>query len=341
MDEELNFDSLINHDISFDRNFLTKILEPYDYLNHLPSSNNKFRTRIINILNLDFYEIKNDKLVQKIDEIISILHSSSLLIDDIQDYSEFRRGKETSFITYGIPLTINCANMMYFFAFQKCVKEIPIILNDSEPNQCVIEKKIIDMTKFFIEELLNCHYGQGIELYWRDKINCIDFKLPSYNDYFTMVLCKTGGIFRLITKFFNLFSVYEYNLTIIMNLISIIFQIKNDYLDLFDNTNSINKKKIGEDLIEGNLSLPILHCLKTTTNSPVYFFLKKKKLERQATQEDILDCIKYMKDISNTSKFVQDLIIKFYQKTIFLIDNLNDKSNSNSFKDLLKSMCQF
>ena len=44
----------------------------------------------------------------------------------------------------------------------------------------------------FVEELLNLHRGQGQDIVWRDTQ-----KVPSEKEYYSMVLDKTGGLFRL------------------------------------------------------------------------------------------------------------------------------------------------
>ena len=43
----------------------------------------------------------------------------------------------------------------------------------------------------FVEELLNLHRGQGQDIVWRDTQ-----KVPSEKEYYSMVLDKTGGLFR-------------------------------------------------------------------------------------------------------------------------------------------------
>lgn len=64
--------------------------------------------------------IDKDKL-NIICDMIELLHNSSLLIDDIEDHSELRRGLPAAHTVYGIPLTINCANLAYFMALKKCI----------------------------------------------------------------------------------------------------------------------------------------------------------------------------------------------------------------------------
>jgi len=50
-----------------------------------------------------------------------MLHNASLLIDDIQDNSKLRRGSPVAHSIYGVPLTINAANYVYFLAMQKAL----------------------------------------------------------------------------------------------------------------------------------------------------------------------------------------------------------------------------
>ena len=54
-----------------------------------------------------------------------MLHNASLLLDDIEDGSELRRGAPTAHKVFGEALTINSANYLYFVALEK-VKPLPI-----------------------------------------------------------------------------------------------------------------------------------------------------------------------------------------------------------------------
>jgi geranylgeranyl diphosphate synthase type 3 len=64
--------------------------------------------------------IPDDKL-SVIEDLVEMLHNASLLIDDIQDNSKLRRGVPVAHNIYGIPLTINAANYIYFLAMQKAL----------------------------------------------------------------------------------------------------------------------------------------------------------------------------------------------------------------------------
>lgn len=78
--------------------------------------------------------------------------------------------------------------------------------------------------QIFIEELLNLHRGQGIELFWRETLT-----VPSEDDYLLMIANKTGGLFRLATRLMQAVSSTTYN---IAELVGLIFQIRDDHQSL-------------------------------------------------------------------------------------------------------------
>ncbi|KAK6514434.1 hypothetical protein TWF506_008827 [Arthrobotrys conoides] len=58
--------------------------------------------------------------IEIIKKIIDMLHSSSLIIDDIEDNSELRRGQPSTHMVFGTPQSINAAN----YLFVKCIDEV-------------------------------------------------------------------------------------------------------------------------------------------------------------------------------------------------------------------------
>lgn len=141
--------------------FDDKILEPLTYLTKIPGK--KIRTKLIESFNY-WLNIPKDKL-NKITEIIELLHNSSLLIDDIEDHSNLRRGLPVAHLIYGVPLTINCANYAYFIALKKCIE-----LNEA------------NAVKIFSDQLIELHRGQGTEIWFRDN-----FKCPTEDEYISLV----------------------------------------------------------------------------------------------------------------------------------------------------------
>ncbi|GMF73149.1 unnamed protein product [Aspergillus oryzae] len=131
----------------------------------------------------EWLRIPEDRL-NIIAEIVGLLHTASLLIDDIQDSSKLRRGIPVAHSIFGVAQTINSANYAYFAAQEK-LREL------NRPKAYEI----------FTEELLRLHRGQGMDLYWRDSLTC-----PTEEEYIEMISNKTGGLFRLAIKLMQLES---------------------------------------------------------------------------------------------------------------------------------------
>lgn len=47
-------------------------------------------------------------------EVVELLHSGSLIVDDIEDQSKMRRGKQTLHELHGVPIALNAGNWLYF-----------------------------------------------------------------------------------------------------------------------------------------------------------------------------------------------------------------------------------
>ncbi|KAJ6611701.1 isoprenoid synthase domain-containing protein [Mycena sp. CBHHK59/15] len=188
--------------------------------------------------------VPEDKLTI-ISKIISMLHNASLMIDDIEDDSQLRRGQPVTHRIYGIPQTINTANYVYFLAYQ----ELLALSGDAaSPSQ-------VELVGIITSELISLHRGQGLEILWRDSLTC-----PSEDEYVAMVNNKTGGLLRIGIKL--LMACGTTNLDIdyvpLVNLIGVFFQIRDDYMNLKSGEYTSNKG-FAEDLTEGKFSFPIVH----------------------------------------------------------------------------------
>lgn len=112
----------------------------------------------------------------------------------------------------GIPLTINCANYVYFYALQQChALQHPTATNT------------------FITELLQLHRGQGYDIHWREQVIC-----PTEEEYKQMALDKTAGLFRLAVGLMQAFSTAHQstNFTPLVNALGLYFQIRDDYINI-------------------------------------------------------------------------------------------------------------
>ncbi|ROT35311.1 geranylgeranyl pyrophosphate synthetase [Sodiomyces alkalinus F11] len=209
---------------------------PYDYLLAQPGKD--FRSQLIGAFNA-LLDVPEESLAI-INKVVAMLHTASLLIDDVEDSSSLRRSLPVAHNIFGVPQTINSANYVYFCALRELQK-----LN----NPTAID--------IFTEELVSLHRGQGMDLYWRDTLTC-----PTEDDYLEMVGNKTGGLFRLGIKLMQAESSSPVDCIPLVNVFGLVFQIRDDYLNLSSSEYSHNKG-LCEDLTEGKFSFPVIHAIRS------------------------------------------------------------------------------
>ncbi|KAH9228956.1 hypothetical protein K456DRAFT_1787968, partial [Colletotrichum gloeosporioides 23] len=212
------------------------ITGPFDYLFAHPGKD--FRAQLIQAFNI-FLDVPQSSL-DVITNVVGMLHTASLLIDDVEDSSSLRRGLPVAHNIFGVAQTINSANYIYFCALQEVQK-----LKNSKA------------ISIFAEELVHLHRGQGMDLFWRDTLTC-----PTEEDYLEMVGNKTGGLFRLGIKLMQAESRSLTDCVDLVNIMGLIFQIRDDYMNLSSQEYSDNKGMC-EDLTEGKFSFPIIHSIRS------------------------------------------------------------------------------
>jgi geranylgeranyl diphosphate synthase type 3 len=228
---------------------------PYDYVTSHPGKD--FRAQLIASFNA-WLEVPPESL-DIITRVVGMLHESSLLVDDVQDSSELRRGFPVAHNIFGVAQTINSANYIYFAALAELQR-----LGNPEA------------VSMFAQELVNLHRGQGMDLFWRDTLTC-----PTEDDYLEMVGNKTGGLFRLGIKLMKAESRSDIDCVPLVNIIGLIFQIRDDYMNLSSSEYSSNKGMC-EDLTEGKFSFPVIHSIRSDpTNLQLINILKMKTTDTE------------------------------------------------------------
>ncbi|XP_055351313.1 terpene synthase-like isoform X2 [Paramacrobiotus metropolitanus] len=256
------------------------LLQPFHYIQKVPGK--QIRGKLAQAFNI-WMKISNDKL-QVITELMDMLHNASLLIDDIEDSSTLRRGVPVAHLIYGIPSTINAANYVYFLALERA-------LSLQHP----------DAPQIFSQQLLDLHRGQGMEIYWRDSYQC-----PSEDQYRTMVIQKTGGLFMLAVRLMQLFSADQTtDFRPLTETLGLLFQIRDDYCNLIDQSYSHNKTYC-EDFTEGKFSFPIVHAVRVR-NDPdglVMSVLRRRTLDVDVKKR----CVQQMCELGSLEYTRQTLL---------------------------------
>ncbi|KAF1973873.1 terpenoid synthase, partial [Bimuria novae-zelandiae CBS 107.79] len=227
------------------------LLGPYDYLVGHPGKD--IRSQCIAAFN-KWLKVPSERL-EVITRVVGMLHTASLLVDDVEDSSILRRGIPVANSIFGIAQTINSANYVYFLALQSL---IPL------GNPSLIE--------IYSTELLNLHRGQGMELHWRDSLTC-----PTQAEYLEMVDNKTGGLFRLAIKLMQAESTVDIDCAPLVSTIGLLFQILDDHLNLSSTSGYASLKGVCEDLTEGKFSFPVIHAIQADPRNRVMYNILKQK----------------------------------------------------------------
>lgn len=205
-------------------------------------------------------------------------------IDDVEDSSVLRRGIPVAHNIFGTAQTINSANYVYFLALQEVQK-----LN----NPAAIN--------VYVMEMLNLHRGQGMDLFWRDTLTC-----PSEDEYLQMVGNKTGGLFRLAVKLMQVESNTGKDCVALVNVMGLIFQICDDYLNLSNTTYSSNKG-LCEDLTEGKFSFPIIHSIRSDPSNHQLINILKQRTKDDEVKRYAVSYMESTGSFDYTCNVVRDL----------------------------------
>ncbi len=178
--------------------------------------------------------------------LVELPHNGSLIIDDIEDHGEERRGKPAVHLIYGEDLAINSGNLLYF---------LPTYLLDRSP---LPDSRYRALVSAYLEVMRRLHFGQGLDIQWHNDHGFI----PEVPAYLQMCRFKTGSLSSLAARLGVLLAQEDTQLAAeagrVWEDIGVGFQIMDDVKNLARGNPG---KMRGDDIVEGKKSLPvILHC---------------------------------------------------------------------------------
>ena len=178
---------------------------------------------------------------------LELIHTASLVHDDIIDTSKKRRGVETANSKYGAQIAVLVGDYLFAKAFQLVADndydvQVQLILSKLVKNLCVGE------------------IMQDRSL----------FEVPTLTEYYTHINLKTAiflsSCCRLGAIVANMNRSEIENLTAYGSGLGLAFQIIDDLLDFFGDE-KITGKPRGGDLKSGVITLPVIRALETSDKS--------------------------------------------------------------------------
>lgn len=178
---------------------------------------------------------------------IELIHTATLLHDDVVDHSELRRGNKTANTLWGNEASVLVGDFLYSRAFQLIVRLRNLTILDifSSATSIIAEGEVL--------QLINCHDPKTTE-----------------SAYFDVIKRKTAKLFEVATETGAALSTdLESHLEVMRHFglqLGIAYQLIDDALDFNSNPEQTGKI-IGNDLSEGKPTLPLIYALQQGKDS--------------------------------------------------------------------------
>lgn len=219
-----------------------ELYEPIEYMMQLGG---KRLRPILALMACDLFDSNIEKALHAAHS-IEVFHNFSLVHDDIMDNAPLRRGKETVYKKWNMPIAILSGDLMMIKATQ--------LLCETETNQLKLLLDIFNRTAVEVCE------GQQIDMNFETQ------KSVSHDEYLEMIKLKTAVLLGCSLQIGALIGgaskddalhLYEFGKNI-----GIAFQIQDDILDTFGD-GTITGKQVGGDIISNKKTLLLIELLES------------------------------------------------------------------------------
>ena len=228
-------------------------VELNDSSNHLFKSGGKKLRPCLTVLSCD--AVGGDlKQSFKTAAAIELIHTFSLIHDDIMDQDDIRRGNPAVHTLWGEPMAILAGDTLFSKAFETVLQTS--INNDSY-------KKISDTLAVVADACIKICEGQASDMSFEGNFDVTE------EQYMDMIYKKTGALIAAATKSGAIIGGANDKIITIMEeygkLIGLAFQIQDDYLDVISDEKSLGKP-VGSDIVEGKMTLMVVKTLSEASN---------------------------------------------------------------------------
>lgn len=176
---------------------------------------------------------------------VELVHNFSLVHDDIQDNSDKRRGRPTTWVKWGMPMAINAGDALFVLSNQAIVN-----LKQTYPAEVVVRA-----AEILHNTCLELTRGQYLDMSYEKRYDL------SVEDYWPMVSGKTAALLSACCHIGSLLGGADEPkqdaYRSFGNYLGLAFQVQDDLLGIWGDE-VVTGKSVASDLIEGKNSLPVL-----------------------------------------------------------------------------------
>ncbi|AXV38312.1 MAG: serralysin [Methanobacterium sp. BRmetb2] len=245
----------------------------------------------------------NPKNALKTAAAMELIHTFSLIHDDIMDKDELRRGEPSVHILWGEPMAILAGDTIFSKAFEAIL--------DTKIDD-VSSSRVIEALKTVVDSCIKICEGQACDMGFEEKFDVKE------KEYLSMIYKKTAALIAAATKSGAILgggdqeqieALSEYG-----RLIGMAFQIQDDYLDVISDAEKIGKPA-GSDIVEGKMTLMVVHTIENASpedKETLISILKsgsEDEVEKAISLFEKYDSIEYTRNIAlNNVKQAKELL---------------------------------
>jgi geranylgeranyl diphosphate synthase type I len=179
---------------------------------------------------------------------VELVHNFSLVHDDIQDNSEKRHGRPTTWVKWGVPLAINVGDALFVLSNLALID-----LSKDYPAESVIQ-----VAQILHETCLDLTRGQYLDMSYESRNDL------SIDDYWPMIAGKTAALLAACCQIGAILGKADEAAIAAYrdfgHYLGLAFQVQDDILGIWGDETTTGKSAAG-DLLEGKKSLPVLFGL--------------------------------------------------------------------------------
>ena len=245
--------------------------------------------------------------------IIELIHTATLLHDDVVDASLLRRGHQTANQRWGNEASVLVGDFVYSRAFQMMV----------DINSLSIMRVLSEATNTIAE-------GEVQQLIYRHRPE------TSEENYLDVIRNKTAKLFEAAARLGSIISKKtkddESAMANYGRHLGTAFQLIDDVLDYSSSEFELGKS-IGDDLSQGNPTLPLLYAMWNSTKD-------EEKIIRNSISNGSLENIELIKDTINSTGAIS-YTIEIAKRESELAINALDKLPQSEYLDALYMLAKF
>ncbi len=256
---------------------------------------------------------------------LELLHTFTLIHDDIMDNDERRRGVSTVHTQWGIPVAIVAGDLLFAKVYEAITKF-------TDPKK-ITPKRILQVLKEVNQATITICEGQTRDMMLENKENV------SEEEYFVMIRGKTAALFEASSRCGGILggankkqvkSLGEYG-----QYSGIAFQLIDDILGLIADEKTL-KKPVGSDIREGKRTLIVVYALEKASKSQQKTILETLG-NKSASSEKIGETIKLINSLGaiDHAKEVAEKYINKAKRALAGFPDTEDRKDLLSLSDLI------